>query len=94
VAAVGGGVVLVVRSSDGSFHLVIDSAKGGSPRSVTDDAAYSESSPSPSPNGSAVVFSRVGAGSPDVTFGIWVVNVDGTGLTNLSLDGYSPRWIA
>ena len=94
VAAVGGGVALVVRSSDGSFHLVIDPAKGESPRPLTDDAAYSESSPSPSPNGSAVVFSRVGARSPEVTFGIWIVNVDGTGLTNLSLDGTSPRWIA
>jgi Tol biopolymer transport system component len=69
------------------------STVGGTPTFLTDDPSFRESVPSFSADGSAVVFGRVESRSPGVSAGIWKVNIDGTGLTNLSTDGYAPRWV-
>ena len=65
---------------------------------VTDqvDGGWSVS-PSVSPDGTRIAFSRVAnAGSPEEEWDIYVVNVDGTGLRNVTdnpeFDGWRPAW--
>jgi hypothetical protein len=94
IAATDRSLALIVRAADGSGHLAYAPTVGSPARPLTDDPSLSESAPAFSPDGTAVVFGRVNSQSPDTSAGIWKVNVDGTGLTNLSLDGSSPRWVA
>ena len=93
VVASGRSLALILRAHDGSSHVGYISSAGGSETLLSGDPSFSESAPSFSPDGSAVVFGRVSSLSPGVSAGIWKVNVDGTGLTNLSPDGHAPRWI-
>ena len=65
---------------------------------VTDqvDGGWSVS-PSVSPDGTRIAFSRVAnAGTPEEEWDIYVVNVDGTGLRNVTdnpeFDGWRPAW--
>ena len=94
MAATDRSLALIVRAADGSSHLGYAPKAGGPATPLTDDPSLSESGPSFSPDGSEVVFGRVNSQLPGTSAGIWKVNVDGTGLTNLSLDGSSPRWVA
>lgn len=94
IAATDRSLAVILRAADGSSHLAYAPTAGGPATPLTDDPSLSESAPSFSPDGSAVAFGRVNSQSPVTSAGIWEVNVDGTGLTNLSLDGSSPRWIA
>jgi hypothetical protein len=83
----------IMKAGDGADHLACADLAGGAPTLVTDDVAYSEASPSFSPDGSAVVFGRTGTSTPGRSAGIWKVNTDGTGLTRLSPDGSYPLWV-
>ena len=89
----GSSLAMIVHAADGWSHVTYLSTAGGTPRPLTDDPSFSESEPSFSPDASAVVFARTGSRLPDVSAGIWKVNVDGSGLTSLSPDGYAPRWV-
>jgi hypothetical protein len=93
-ATADGRLALLVSGSGGATHLGFASnASSGSVALLTQDATWSERSPSFSPDGSQIVFSRVGAQSLTVSAGIWVVNSDGTALLNLATDGAYPRWM-
>jgi Tol biopolymer transport system component len=89
-----GSLAWIIKGTDGSNHLAYSAQPGGSPTLLTDESTSNESMPSFSPDGSAVVFARSDSGSSGASQGIWRVNTDGTGLTNLSTDGSYPRWIA
>ena len=93
LTASGSSLALIAQGADGWSHVIYLSAAGQTATALTNDPSFSESEPSFSPDGSAVVFGRAGSRSPDVSAGIWKVNSDGTGLTDLSPDGYAPRWI-
>ena len=93
VANSGRELALIVKSADASYHLSYTAVAGGLSTPLTYDPSFAESSPYFSPSGSAVVFARVGSQSTSVSAGIWTINVDGTGLTILSTDGSSPRWV-
>jgi dipeptidyl aminopeptidase/acylaminoacyl peptidase len=93
IATNGKGLALLVKASDGSSHLAYWALPGGSQTPVLNDPRYDETAPSFSPDGSVVVFGRVGAQSPAASAGIWIVKTDGTGLTNLSTDGALPHWL-
>jgi Tol biopolymer transport system component len=82
-----------VRAADGSTHLAYSARAGGTLTPLTNDPAFSEMSPSFRPDGLMVVFGRVRSQDPTLSAGIWIVKPDGTGLTNLSLDGAFPRWL-
>jgi hypothetical protein len=86
-------LVYVMTSVDGSRHLAASTTAGGTPTQLTTDPQYSESSPSWSPDSSTIVFARVGNLNPALSAGIWTVKPDGSGLTNLSVDGTCPRWL-
>ncbi|MGZ6268350.1 MAG: Ig-like domain-containing protein [Candidatus Limnocylindrales bacterium] len=86
-------VVFAVRANDGFSHLVYSAGPRGSPTPITDDPAFSDSSPSFRPDGNLIVFGRVRPQNPMVSAGIWTVKPDGTGLTRLSADGAFPRWL-
>ena len=88
-----GCLTFVVQAADGSTHIDYLASVGGPVSLLTNDPTWSEASPSFSPDGSAVVFSRYGAHNPSVSGGIWVVKPDGSGLVNLSTDGSLPRWL-
>ena len=93
LASSGSNMAVIANAADGSSHVSYFSLTGGPTTNLTDDPSFRESVPSFAPDGSAVVFGRVVSRSPGVSAGIWKVNVDGTGLTNLSTDGYAPRWV-
>ena len=93
LSATGQILVIQVPQSDGSVHLALVDQAGGQPKTLVDDADFSEMSPSFSPSGAALVFGRVGSGAPGVSAGIWTIKPDGTGLTELSPDGVLPRWL-
>jgi hypothetical protein len=90
---VAGHMAFVVQAADGSTHIDYVASASGVVSMLTNDPTWSEASPSFSPDGSAVVFSRFGARNPSVSGGIWVVKPDGSGLVNLSTDGAWPRWL-
>jgi hypothetical protein len=93
IATDGRGLAVIVKGSGGSYHLAY-SALGNKPQTLlVNDPGFSEAAPSFSPDGSVVVFGRVGTQTPTVSAGIWTVTGDGTGLTNISTDGGYPRWI-
>jgi Bacterial Ig-like domain/WD40-like Beta Propeller Repeat len=93
IATNGKGLALLVKGSDGLDHLVSWTLPGGSQTPLLNDSRFGEAAPSFSPDGSVVVFGRVGSQSPAVSAGIWIVNTDGSALTNLSTDGAFPRWL-
>ena len=93
VTAAGPSLALIVKAADGSNHLAFSVQADGSALLLINDAQFSEVGPSFSPDGKVIVFGRVGSQTPDVSAGIWTINTDGTGLTNLSTDGTSPRWV-
>jgi hypothetical protein len=92
-ADVEGCMTYVVRAADGSTHIDYVPPDGGVTVLLTADPTWSEASPSFSPDGSMVVFSRFGSHNPSVSGGIWVVQPNGGGLMNLSTDGAFPRWL-
>jgi hypothetical protein len=90
----GTGLVYLLTRPDGSTHLAYTSDPASStPIVLTADPLWSEYSPSFSPDGAMIVFARVGAQNTQLAAGIWEVQVDGTGLLNLSTDGSYPRWL-
>jgi Bacterial Ig-like domain/WD40-like Beta Propeller Repeat len=90
----GTGLVYLLTRPDGSTHLAYTSDPASStPIVLTADPLWSEYSPSFSPDGALIVFGRVGAQNTQLSAGIWVVEVDGSGLMNLSTDGSYPRWL-
>jgi hypothetical protein len=91
--ASGQALALVVQAGDGYNHVAYRTLAGGTPTLLADDPMFSEMSPSFSPDGSTVVFGRVGSHSPTVSAGIWIVRWDGTGLANLAPDGAYPCWL-
>jgi hypothetical protein len=94
LAGSGTSVVYLVAQPDGSSHLVYSAnPMFTTPVPLTSDPIWSEYSPSFSPDGATIVFGRVSPQTPTTTAGIWIVQADGTGLTNLSTDGSFPRWL-
>jgi hypothetical protein len=93
LATAGGALAVIVRGADGSNHLGYSPLADGSVALLTDNGIFRESSPSFSPDGKVIVFARIGSQTPDLSAGIWTINADGTGLTNLATDGAYPRWL-
>ena len=89
-----GSVVFAVGAADGSTHLAF-AASATAPMSglLAADPTWCEGSPSFSPDGSLIVFGRFETRSPTFSGGIWVVEPNGSGLTNLAPDGAYPRWL-
>jgi Tol biopolymer transport system component len=87
---------IVVEASFGkhSSDLFLYDVDGGKRKQLTDDEQVDEF-PVLSPDGSMVAFNR---GTPDLDgnqtdeWGIYVVNVDGTGLRQVADDGKRPAW--
>jgi Tol biopolymer transport system component len=88
-----GNFALLVEGVDGSDHVDFQSTQSGGELPLTTDTGLSDRSPSFSPDGKTVVFSRVNAHVPTESEGIWVVRSDGTGLAQLSPDGAYTRWL-
>jgi len=86
-------LALIVKYTDGAYHLAYTSVAGQPWTLLTYDPSFAEAAPAFSPSGTAVVFGRVGSQSTGVSAGIWTINVDGTELTILSTDGTQPRWV-
>jgi len=93
LASSGGGLAILVPSGNGPAHLAYVGQAGVVPALLASDPSFEEMSPSFSPSGATVVFGRVGVDSRGLSAGIWTVNTDGTGLTELSTDGGYPRWL-
>jgi hypothetical protein len=97
--AVNGNVAFAVQIADGSAHLVFASSGSSATSSaLTSDPTWSDGSPSFSPDGSLIVFGRFGPPSPTVSGpavsgGIWVIGINGSGLTQLATDGAYPLWL-
>ena len=93
LAAAGRSLALIVKAGDGSSHLAFLAQSDGPAVLLTNDPQFLEASPSFSPDGEVIVFARTGMQTPDIQAGIWTISTDGTGLTNISTDGVSPRWV-
>ena len=93
MAAAGRALALIVMASDGSNHLGYSPLADGSVALLMDSPLFRESSPSFSGDGKTIVFARTGSQTPDISAGIWIIDADGSGLTNLSTDGTYPRWL-
>ena len=92
-ADVNGNLVLLVEGLDGADHLEFRSTSTGVQVPLTQDAGLSDRSPSFSPDGKLIVFTRVDAHDLTKSEGIWAVQPDGTGLVQLSADGTYTRWL-
>jgi Tol biopolymer transport system component len=87
---------IVVEASFGknSSDLFLVDVDGGKRKQLTDDEQV-DTFPVLSPDGSMVAFNR---GTPDLDgnrtdeWGIYVINVDGTGLRQVADDGERPAW--
>jgi Tol biopolymer transport system component len=82
-----------VEGLDGADHLEFRSTSTGVQVPLTQDAGLSDRSPSFSPDGKLIVFTRVDAHDLTKSEGIWAVQPDGTGLVQLSADGTYTRWL-
>jgi hypothetical protein len=88
-----GALTFLVSATGDVTHVAYASSSTRVLTLLTNNPAYSETSPSFSPDGHMVVFGRVSADSPTISAGIWIVKPDGSGLTNLATDGAYPRWL-
>ena len=88
-----GSLVLLVEGLDGSDHLEFRSTSSGAQVPLTAGPGLSDRSPSFSPDGGAIVFSRINSHDPTKSEGIWIVKPNGTGLVQLSPDGAYTRWL-
>jgi hypothetical protein len=89
-----GRVAYVVQTSDGSSHVAYaESPDGQVSGLLTANPTWSDGSPSFSPDGSVIVFSRVLTRNPTLSGGIWTIGRNGLGLANLATDGAYPRWL-
>jgi hypothetical protein len=88
-----GNLVLLVQGLDVVDHLEYQSGSSGTQVPLTTDPGLSDRSPSFSPDGTTIVFSRVNSHETTKTGGIWAVRTDGTGLVQLSPDGTQTRWL-
>jgi hypothetical protein len=88
-----GNLALLVESLDGSDHLEYLSASTGTQAPLTTGPGLSDRSPSFSPDGKDIVFSRVNSHDLTKSEGIWIVRSDSTGLVQLSPDGTYTRWL-
>jgi Tol biopolymer transport system component len=87
---------IVVEASFGEHEsdLFLFDIDGGKHRQLTDDPLV-DTFPTLSPDGSTVAFNR---GKPDLDslhsdeWGIYLINVDGTGLRLIAEDGERPAW--
>jgi hypothetical protein len=96
LAAAGTGadsLALIVKSADGAYHLAYAASPDALARSITSDPAWSEMSPSFSPDGSEIVFGRAIATDATISAGIWTIGISGSNLVNLATDGAYPRWV-
>ena len=86
-------LALVVKTSDGSFHLAYAVRPGEALSQITGDPSWMELSPSFSPDGSLIVFGRTVAGDAAASAGIWTIGTGGGQIVNLATDGAYPRWV-
>ena len=63
------------------------------PDALTSAPDLLDRSPAFSPDGSTLLFSRVQAADPTASAGIWLCDLDGRNLRQLSTDGADPRWL-
>jgi hypothetical protein len=89
----GRSLTYVVRTDSGGYRLAYSDGPGTAVIALTSDSLYQDMAPSFSPDGATIVFGRAKADNPTASAGIWIVKPDGTGLTNLSVDGAFPRWL-
>jgi TolB protein len=64
-------------------------ADGSHPRQLTNTPDIVELGPAWSPDGKQIVFSE---GSASEALGLWVMNADGSGLRQLTPEGFDPAW--
>ena len=88
-----GGQIAVARQlpPDNSWQIVLITPGGGTLATLTSpNAQFVEArNPAWSPNASKIAFTGT---DPDEKSGIWVMNADGTGATQLTEDGSGPEW--
>jgi Tol biopolymer transport system component len=91
-----GKLIVYARSKCKSFQdqcgfqdLWTMAANGSHPHQLTSTPDIFERGPAWSPDGKQIVFSEA---STSTDLGLWVMNADGSGLRQLTPEGYTPAW--
>jgi hypothetical protein len=84
---------LVTISGDPPERLEYRSSWLGRQVQLTPESSLIDRQPGFSPRGDVALFVRVARSNPERSSGIWRVEVDGSGLRQLSPDGTDPRWL-
>ncbi|HEY6058132.1 MAG TPA: hypothetical protein VIV06_08870, partial [Candidatus Limnocylindrales bacterium] len=95
-AATNGGVTATVADPAGGAGVVrvaYASSSSAPPFALTTAGDLVDRSPSFSPDGGEIVFTRARRDAPTRSAGIWIVGLDGRELRQLSVDGASARWL-
>ncbi|MFV1988170.1 MAG: TolB family protein [Gemmatimonadota bacterium] len=86
--------IAFVSQRDGPYEIYLMNPDGSGVVNLSNSPASVDWEPRWSPDGTKVLFcSTRGSGGAEGTFSLWTVNVDGTGLTRLPVEG-GARWPA
>ncbi len=90
VASHGGIVILVAPSGN---HVGYTALSTRQPEALTSATDLLDRAPGFSPDGTTLLFGRVFSTDPTRSAGIWLADLDGRDLRQLSTDGTAARWL-
>ncbi len=89
-ASQGGIAVLIAPTGD---HVGYTASGARPPVALTGTADMADRTPGFSPDGTTLLFARVVAADPTRSAGVWLSDLDGRDLRQLSTDGAYARWL-
>jgi Tol biopolymer transport system component len=74
-------------------HLVLFDPRNGTVTDLTSDTLFAEHGATFSPDGRRIVFDRIPRYQPNDSAGLWLIDIETSTLSRLTIDGSDPRWL-